>query len=597
MIDRINPTAPILDSIKDGRAAILLSGRNLRDLAICPDTNKLRPLIVILSSSLKAIFGIAVITYDRATGFDLHTAVGDNTRDLQTLEAAFKAHNLLEIPQDENEVAQAMRGISEICRLNTGGMKWSDGRPMQLLFLLDFAEHLIGCSQGMMPTDAQAVPIELAAIAAQSLALRNSGNLIAFQTQDPGKIDSLVRSNLYPIHLPQPDLTEKINFIQVATALYDQAKFEGNPTIEQVAFLTSNTPNRGLEGLLRASHRNSRSIGIRELIEQKSADVLAMSEGSLASLDMFNISTDTQLQGVNSAHAQKILSKLAQALAVGNPNMPASIILVGPPGTGKTEMALIVAKLAGVCAYQINSPKRGIVGETERLSTLQQRILAESIPNLAFADEVTELLPLERSNHDGDSGATRAVAAALLTALGDEGRRGKSLFVGTTNCPWRIGAAMRSRFVFVPVLHPLERDYPAILIAVAQRVDRAATGLSDSDPAIVSAAKIFYDKGANPRQIRSALSDAILLNGGLNSQSMLFAAQDCMASADRDAAIYSDLWAVSTCTSKSFLPWTDRLATYPFPAHLQGLVDLQTGDIDRAELQRRIEELKPNVNV
>ena len=591
------PIEPISDGIKSGRSTFLVSGRNLRDLAFCPTTQKLRPLLEILRFVLRELFGIALITYDRAAGFDNQSAVGEDVRDLQTIETAFAAHNLTDIPQDEREVSQVMRGISEICRFNTGGMKWSDGKTMRLCFLLDFAEHLIPCGQGASHTDSEIVSIELATMMSQSLALRSSGNIIIFQTQDPGKIDSLVRSVLSPIHLPQPAKAEKIIFLKAAMALYERAKFEDGQTIESIAFLTSNTPNRGLESLLRASHRSGRPISAKELVAQKSRDVQAYSEETLTALDTSRVSIDTQLQGINSSHPQKILARLAQLLADGNPYMPSNILLVGPPGTGKTEMSLVVAKQARVPAYQMNSPKGGVVGETERKSSLQQRVLVESAPNLSFVDEVTEVLPLERSDFNGDSGATNAVSAALLTALADESRRGRLLFVGTTNCVWRIGSAMLSRFILIPVLHPLDRDYPAIIIATALRVGNVTTELSDLDPVIVAAADIFAKLGANPRHIRSALSNALLLKGELNPHAILFAAQDCMISGDRDSAIYSDLWAVSACTSKSYFPWADCLNSYPFPPHLQGLVDPQTGDIDRVELQLRIQKYKSHANV
>jgi hypothetical protein len=347
--------------------------------------------------------------------------------------------------------------------------------------------------------------------------------------------------------------------LEAAMALYDQAKFEDGQTINSIAFLTANTPNRGLESLLRASHRNGRPISAKDLIAQKSADVQAYSEETLTVLDTSRVSINTQLQGINSSHPQKILARLAQLLAEGNPNMPSNILLVGPPATGKSEMAQVMARQARVPAYQMNSPKDGIVGETERKSSLQQRVLVESAPNLSYVDEITEMMPLERSDFNGDSGATNAISAALLTALADESRRGRLLLLGSTNCVWRIGSAMVSRFVMIPVLHPLERDYPAIIIATAQRVGNVTTELT-------------------PRTI-------------------LFAAQDCTISGDRDSAIYSDLWAVSACTSKSYFPWSDCLSSYAFPPHLQGLVDLQTGDINRTELQRRIQELKPNANV
>jgi hypothetical protein len=88
-----------------------------------------------------------------------------------------------------------------------------------------------------------------------------------------------------------------------------------------------------------------------------------------------------------------------------------------------------------------------------------------------------------------------------------------------------------------------------------------------------------------------------LLKGSLSPEHILFAAEDCTVPSDRISSIYADLWAVATCSAKSFFPWADCLDSYPFPEHLEGLVNRVTGEIDRAELERRIEELKPHANL
>jgi hypothetical protein len=473
----------------------------------------------------------------------------------------------------------------------------SNGGDMRVCFWLDFAEDLAPSCTGN-PSDAQIVAAEHGNLLAQSLAMRNNGHAVIWHTHDAALVSSLVRSAVHPIHLPQPIVKEKLIFLQAALRVYDKAKFENELNPENIAFLTSNTPNRGLESIIRASHRGDRLVTAKELVAQKSADVQTESEGTLTVLDTSQVDANQRLQGINSSKPQQLLGKLAKHLADGSPHMPANVLLVGPPGTGKTEMSLAVAKLAGVSAYQMHSPKGGVVGETERKSELQQRIRKEAIPNIAFVDEITEALPLERSDFDGDSGATRAVAAALLTALADESLRGKSLLIATTNCPYRIGAAMRSRFVMIPVLHPLHGDYGAIVVTTALRVDsRVGTSLSVQDVAIARAADLFCQKGANPRHIRAALSNALLLKGSLSPENILFAAQDFTVPSDRTSSIYADLWAVATCSSKSFFPWSDCLADYPFPDHLEGLVNRFTGEVDRAELERRIEELKPHANL
>ena len=290
------------------------------------------------------------------------------------------------------------------------------------------------------------------------------------------------------------------------------------------------------------------------------------------------------------------MERFSEALRQGNPSMPANVLLIGPPGTGKTDLAILTARNAGVAAYQMHSPKGGVVGETERKARIQQTVLAEASPAVAFCDEISEALPLERSDFDGDSGASRAVMAALLTALSDETRRGRSLLIATTNCPWRMGAAMRSRFTLIPVLHPLQEDFVDIVLATARRF-APELEIERSDARLSEAASVFYEKGANPRDILAQIDNALLTQGCLNAEAILFAAHDLCASTDRISAIYADLWAIKSCTSRSFLPWTADPANYRYPAHLKEIVDPISGIVNYTELEKRLSELKPYANV
>ena len=589
------PSQPILQAIDDGRPAILIDGRDLGDLDVYPNTNTMGPLKEIVCTEFKER-GIALITYSLTSGIDYESTVNENVHNRQIFETLIRNSNLLDIPQDELEVVRTIKGVADLCRSNRNGLQWSDGTEMRLCVLLEFSDHLFPCGHGVSPTDAQLMVIESAVVLAKSLALRSSGNIVILHTEDAALLAPSVRSAFHHVHLPQPSQVEKKKFFQVALNFYD-VQLEPGQTADTIAFITSNTPNRGSEGLCRAAYRSGRVLTAKELIAQKSAAVELLSGQTLTVLDTSRTSADNQLEGRNSKYPWAILSGLSKSLAKGDPNMPANVLLVGPPGTGKTEMCMGVGKEANVSVYQLHNPKGSLVGETERLVARQHQMLREAIPNIAFVDEITEALPLERNDFDGDSGASRAVAAAMLTALADESRRGRSLLIGTTNCAWRMGAAMRSRFVMIPVLNPLEIDYAAIVVAIARRVGSATADVTNLHPAIIQAAAIFYRLGANPRHIRAALSNALLLKGEISPTTILFAAEDCTVSSDRASAIYSDLWAVATCSAKSFFPWCNGLDTYPFPEHLQGLVDPRSGDINRDLLDRRIQEYKPNANV
>jgi hypothetical protein len=598
MPDPTSALQPVHTAIIEGRPALLLTGRSLRDLDLYPDTARVGPVLEIFRSELRNNYGMVLVTYSRAEGIDFAPDSLDGDADRQRVQEVLRTHHLLDIPQDEQEVAHVLRGVANVCRTPTQGLTWANGQPLRFCLLLDFAEHLIPqCDYGGS-TDAQIIAAELAHITASSLALRRSGNLLILHTPDANRIDAIARTPLQEVRLPQPNEAAKLQFIEAICPLYTQAKLADQLGWHQVTKLTANTPNQGLEALIRAAHRTQRPLTTQKLVAQKSADVQAISEQTLTVLDTSRVAPDQQLQGVNSAYPQSILHQFSKALAEGNRLMPANVLLVGPPGTGKTEMSLIMAKQAGVAAYQMHSPKTGIVGETERKAELQQRTLKEWVPNVAFVDEITEALPLERQDFDGDSGASRAVGAALLTALADESRRGQSLLVATTNCPWRMGAAMRSRFVAIPVLQPLAQDYSAIVATLAQQVVQTDTQwLAPDHPAILEAAALFAQKGANPRHVRGALSNALLLKDNLTPETVLFAAQDLSISTDRASTLYSDLWAIKACSSKSFLPWSANLAHYLFPEHLQGLVDVATGDLNLQELDHRIQELKPHANL
>lgn len=586
----------ILQVFREGQSALLLSGRSLYDFVA--DDGRIRPFFEALRRVLFREYGMVFINYSMATGLNWFESWIPEEADRQTIRQLLRNNNLLDLPKTENEVVAVVRGVASLSRANTENLRWKDGREMRFAVCFEFSEHLApGSLANGTQTDAQLIVAELVHITSQSLALRNSGNLIIFHGRDT-LVDELVCSALKRVHLPQPDVEEKEEFLKTALALYGDASFEDGLPAEAIVSLTVNTPNRGIENLLRASHRGGRILTAKEISAQKNRDVEQLSEGTLRPLETSSVQ-NIRLVGKNVEKPQAILMSLADCLLKGNTSMPANVLLAGAPGTAKTDLAKLVAYLGKSPPYEMISPKGSLVGETERKARLQQQALKEWTPNVAFCDEISEALPLQRNDDfDGDSGASRAVTATLLSTLSDETRRGKSLLIATTNRPWAMGAAMRSRFTGIPVLFPLREDFPAIIIATAERI-APASQLDMADAKIVEAAGIFYQKGANPRHLRSALSNALLLTGKTQfaADDILFAAHDLCATTDFASTVYADLWAIKGCTSYSFLPWSDAPAEYNFPDYLKGIVNAQTGEIIKTELNKKIAELKPNANV
>ncbi|HTE46286.1 MAG TPA: ATP-binding protein [Gemmatimonadaceae bacterium] len=586
----ILPADRILGAYENGHAGLLVTGRSLYDLVA--DGASILTIQEHLRRRARTRHGMAMLTYSIAAGLQWDEARVDDERDRRTIKTALHANDLHELPAGAAELTRVMRGITSLMRTSAEGMVWSDGTQLRFLVLLEFAEHLTPSGEGVGRTDHEIAAVEFAHILGQSNALRQSGNLLVLHGRD-GHVDELVSAAMHPIRLLQPDEHEKASFLTLSRSIHSAAAFETGVTDATVARLMSNTPNRSLEVQMRASHRSGVPLTVGSLIAQKSADVIALSEGTLSLLDVRRLA-GLELVGLNTTVPLRALLGFADGLLSGDHRIPSNVLLAGPPSSGKTDCALFVADRAKAAAYQVHSPKGGIVGETERKARTLTGAMAEWTPNVSCIDEITEAFPLQRTDFDGDSGASRAVMAALLTALSDESRRGRSLLIATTNCPWRIGAAMCSRFTLIPVLGPLCSDYPSIIKAIATRmVPENSLSLDD----LRESGTRFFEKGATPREIRTALGLALLRGRELSAEVVAEAAWDVCVVADRASAEYADLWAVRTCTSKRFFPWSGTEASYPFPEHLDGVVDRQSGELDLHLLEQRIATLAPKANL
>jgi hypothetical protein len=473
-----------------------------------------------------------------------------------------------------------------------------DVPPIMVLF--EFGEDLVPDSERGAVNDWVMQMNELLALMANDY-LRRRHPFLMILSGTPERMDRRAVGSLTPVRLPLPDRDEKLAFLK---ALQHQqhvagAWFEEGLNEVAVANLTARTPNRSLEESFLESSRTGRPITAMRLIEQKRADLVAMSEGTLSLLCLERIQ-GVRLVGRTVEKAMQLLQRWANGIKDGDPLTPMNVLLAGAPATAKTDLCLMSALMAQVPAYNISSPKGSLVGQTEQRVRLLFRVFKELSPAFGFIDEVTEAFQMERQSLNMDSGASASVVAEMLNALSDSSRAGRTLIVATTNCPWKVGAAMSSRFLFVPVLSPVECDYPQILCSIASRLLADRDWDAESDETIESA-RVFFEKGATPRQIRAMLSSKISSGEAGRSEGdlLLQAAKDCAAQHPRDrlSAEYADLFAISVCSDLSMLPWHGCISDYPVPRYLKDIVSQADGSIDVELLQHRIQELAPLVNV
>lgn len=588
------PIDPITRAYETGHAAILAHGRSLLDL-VADGEGELRPLLELLRRTLRRRFGLHVVTYSLAEGLDWNPDGIEDGRDRAAVEGLLREHGLLDLEQGPGEVPRLFRAIAALVRAGRRPETWTDGQPLGIAFILPFAEHLMPSVQGGIPAEDHVAAVQLAYAMAQSLSLRASRHLLLLHGRE-GLVDPLVAGVLHRVQLRLPDRDEKHTFVTAAMNVYTRATFEGDLTAEQAAHLASNTPNRGIEHLLRNSHRTGTPVSAIDLTSQKAGDIEAISEGTLHLLDPSRV-LGVRLVGRNIQHAAGRMVHQGEMLRRGSPHASSNIVLCGSPGVGKTDLALISANEAGAATFSLLNPKAGIVGETERRCRLQQDLLDQFAPVVGFIDELTDLFPLERTDFNGDSGASQAVMASFLTGLSNESRRGRVLTTSTTKSPWRMADDMRARMDFLPVLQPLRDDMPAIVSAISERLV-PGVGLDAAHQDTVAAGHVFYEKGATPRHIRQALSN-VMQHGAetLTPATVLLAARCLQVVTGRASAIYADLWAIRSCLWRPYFPWHSDPANYPFPEYLKGVVDERTGEVLMDALETRIEEYRPHANL
>ena len=576
----------------EGRSTMILTGRSIYDFE-CREDGSISTLVKQMAEYAKELH-LVMVRYSLAEGVVMPYNMYDKA-DVDTIKKVLSSNGIKNAQcssgkcQASQELVEILQGISKMASSSNPDIKWQDGEQMRFFFLFEFTSDL-------MPTAAntnQLVARELIYKLAYSCSFLENGNLIILSDVVEGKIDDQVQGIIYHKFLPYPNTEEKAIFLKGLHLMYPNAKYDSELNDQIIANLSSSTPNRGLDLVFRAANSSGLPIDVNGLIEQKTKDLQTISEGTLTMLDTSRVK-DITLKGENIRKPMEFIFEQARGLRVGDKTTYLNVVLMGAPGTGKTTLALTAAHQLKLPAIQLNSPKAGIVGETERKATLQARLFSSTSPCIGVIDEITEGMPVQRTQNL-DSGASDAVMQAQLNMLSDESRAGKSLIVATTNCGFKMGAAMRDRFLVVPVIMPSVIDIPEIICSITEQI--SGDVLYPRDERIQKAAACFYEKHLMARRI-SAVLKLTCKQKGLTPDTILEASKDAipMDEASWLSAVYADLCAISLTVSKRLLPWYGCEDSYPFPSYIKDILD-DNCEVDSIKLNQEIKRLEPYVNV
>jgi SpoVK/Ycf46/Vps4 family AAA+-type ATPase len=360
--------------------------------------------------------------------------------------------------------------------------------------IIDYAEMLAPAADlaHMSPQDRTILTtLQRWAVDREIMALGSPVFLITENLADIHPALRSASSRIEAIQVPLPDTSSREKYITGLCKKYPEVTLEGL-TVQQMARLTAGLKRLHLEDIfLRAEVENLPVTP--DLVKERKKDIIASEFGEV--LQIIEPESDFShiggMEHIKEFFRRNVINPLREGKTR---RCPMGILLPGPAGTGKTILAAAVAKESGINCCMLNLAKimDKWVGSSEaNLDKALQCIEALS-PTIVIIDEIDQS-GLSRDN-TGDSGVSNRLFKRLLEFMSDTRHRGRVVFIGITNRPDKMDAALKRPGRFdkkVPVLPPMsdEREDVFRVMLRKYQIDHC---LNDGDFANISAATEGY---------------------------------------------------------------------------------------------------------
>lgn len=441
--------------------------------------------------------------------------------------------------------------------------------PARALVILD---ALVGSDR--LPTESVAVVIDYAHTLAPAdgggAAERLSVTTLARWASDPGiasrrplvvliapsaqEVSSEVHAGAAGaevVAVPRPELEARADFARDLQRRIPEVTWGLTP--DELAAQTGGLSLVQIEDIVQRARGGGSALS-REAIVDRKIDLLRQEYGDVLEI----LSPRHGLEAVGGLdHATRELREVADVMRRGLTSAaPLGIILMGPPGTGKTYLAECFARECGMLCVRFR-PLRGMyVGQSERNQERAFAAIRALAPVVVIVDESDQAEGGSRDAGGGDSGVAERMRAAGFNFWADNALRGRVLRIDSTNRVDLIDSAMRRSGrtdIKIPILMPDEVARRQIFEVVARK-HKLASAIADFTP---FAARTPGFTGSDIELVlttayRFALRDAAT---GVTDAHLTAALDDFIPESRDQAAIdRMTLLALDECRNKRLLP-------------------------------------------
>ncbi|MGH9892960.1 MAG: AAA family ATPase, partial [bacterium] len=253
-----------------------------------------------------------------------------------------------------------------------------------------------------------------------------------------GRLPSILSDQFVRLDVPYPRATEleTIAREEVAQLAHRTRSVLGVDEIQrQAARLAS-----GLVGLTRSAARDA----LRDALSSNPKDFDG-AYGRLASRKAEQLSRELAMNILDTSEVENpvgldnlvdYLTITKDKMRITGPGRARGVLLIGPPGTGKTMLARAIGRLVDlpVVEFRLSALMNSLLGETERRFSQAFQTLEAMSPNVVFIDEIEKAFG-DSSERDG--GTMMRCTGALLSWLSDNPY--PNYIVATSNSLRRMG--------------------------------------------------------------------------------------------------------------------------------------------------------------